>query len=666
MRRPNAAGGALTASCASRYTFARVLADYSTHSCRERRRKRGCDGPIYCRRAAGVFTALAIRISAWRPAPSVLATAAAPHVESPQLSSQGRALSHQQYFSVFGSPSSHATSAVGVGSAASAGGVGSAASTGRVGDSVSAASSVGSGLIRAATSVFVALGVLSSATTFETDRASAAKCRLMRERVRAARAYATSASVALRFLLSDQPAPQRSASGNEKVRREMAEAHAEAAVTGDIVFLNMTESFHRREKICACVGPRGAAASQPYWALTRLLAPTHRCAWKHVLWYRYALVAFPSAAFIALADNDAFISIAHLEADLRAVRSLTAPARGGEPEPMVLWGLILWKPYYNQVTYEPANEFSGWGFSDYAAASLRERLEACRDVLNESWSPLAWQQQQQRRQRGARRGRGRGRGGRGRQSQGAGDSSVGRSAQGTDASREAARLSAWEGMWRTDAESAALVKRHRCHKLTTKQAAASRRMDSMPPYPFANGPLFAVSRKLGEAMAWDAVPTEWMRGLEGTETLQFYFKKGRVPYTLRGSACYPASFDAINGRWLYEIAAKSPRAQVTLVNTPFMVQHHPWLAFHHGAFSNSSIVLHELKNPNSPGWSFAAARGTGSFVPFERECATCEAMGWSTVPGSSVGAWRCCGSKMNDAQVKHACRSRARCVLPSS
>ena len=91
-------------------------------------------------------------------------------------------------------------------------------------------------------------------------------------------------------------------------------------------------------------------------------------------------------------------------------------------------------------------------------------------------------------------------------------------------------------------------------------------------------------------------------------------------------------------------AALRHAINVTMVNTPFQVQHHPWLAFHHGAFSNASIVLHELKNPNSSGWTFAPQRGSGPFVPYHRQCGQCEAMGWSTIPGNPLGRWRCCGA----------------------
>ena len=53
-----------------------------------------------------------------------------------------------------------------------------------------------------------------------------------------------------------------------------------------------------------------------------------------------------------------------------------------------------------------------------------------------------------------------------------------------------------------------------------------------------------------------------------------YFSRGnRIPWTLRSASCYPASFDATHGRWVYELArARGFGLNLTLVNTPFMVR----------------------------------------------------------------------------------------------
>lgn len=85
------------------------------------------------------------------------------------------------------------------------------------------------------------------------------------------------------------------------------------------------------------------------------------------------------------------------------------------------------------------------------------------------------------------------------------------------------------------------------------------------------------------------------------------------------------------------------------------------LCYRHGAFSNRSIILHELKSPTSPGWAFARARGALPFQPTPRTCDSCAAMGWSTVPASPIGAWSCCGDRMPRGKVAQFCRKRARC-----
>ena len=121
------------------------------------------------------------------------------------------------------------------------------------------------------------------------------------------------------------------------------------------------------------------------------------------------------------------------------------------------------------------------------------------------------------------------------------------------------------------------------------------------------------------------------------------------------------------GWWVHRVVL-AHRIKLSLVNTPFMVQHHPWVAFRHGAFSNASIILHELKNPNSPGWAFARAHGSGPFVPFARECGECgRVMGWSTVPQSPSASFECCGLRNAPSEVRKACATgRERCALPDA
>lgn len=96
---------------------------------------------------------------------------------------------------------------------------------------------------------------------------------------------------------------------------------------------------------------------------------------------------------------------------------------------------------------------------------------------------------------------------------------------------------------------------------------------------------------------------------------------------------------------------RARRERLTLVDTPLMKMHHPWVSYSRGAFSNRSLVLHPIKDPNSSIWSYAARRSAGKLEPFERVCKSCAEMGWSTYQGSEANAWRCCG-------LPHASRSR--------
>ena len=290
--------------------------------------------------------------------------------------------------------------------------------------------------------------------------------------------------------------------------------------------------------------------------------------------------------------------------------------------------------YYNRVTLEPATLHSGWGYADYAAASLRERLERCQRHLH-----------------AVRHGNG---------TRLVGNETLGRrllarrSSKQQHARRHAAAQTPQQATWRGTP----------CARLTPRTVALLEQdeLDESPPFPFASGPLFAVSRPLARLLTTDSYPREWLARLEATPVLQFYQKKGRVPFVLRKDACYPASFDALSGWWAYQ-TTKRHRLPLTLVNTPFMIQHHPWVAFRHGAFSNSSIILHELKNPNSPGWAFAEAHGSGPFVPFLRACGECaREMGWVTWPESPAARWECCGLKQEEYVVKAQCAKRERCA----
>ena len=80
---------------------------------------------------------------------------------------------------------------------------------------------------------------------------------------------------------------------------------------------------------------------------------------------------------------------------------------------------------------------------------------------------------------------------------------------------------------------------------------------------------------------------------------------------------------------------------------PQFVSHHPLPSTRRGAFGNSSIVLHGLKDrATDEYWHYAKARGAGQYVPPPRQCARCDRQGWVTWPTSPLKRWRCCGPKI--------------------
>ena len=100
-----------------------------------------------------------------------------------------------------------------------------------------------------------------------------------------------------------------------------------------------------------------------------------RCGFKYVLWFAYALKAFPTAAYFAAGDDDAYFQLSHLEADLRYVHEQAAAAP-------TLYGLLQWRAYYDNVTLDCSTGFMGWEFFDAQAMRVRRAMEACRDEAN--------------------------------------------------------------------------------------------------------------------------------------------------------------------------------------------------------------------------------------------------------------------------------------------
>ena len=182
-----------------------------------------------------------------------------------------------------------------------------------------------------------------------------------------------------------------------------------------------------------------------------------------------------------------------------------------------------------------------------------------------------------------------------------------------------------------------------------------------PPFPVPNGPLFAVSRALGHLLAadLDGHVRGYVDGLERTDLGRRYLqsrqreatngKAGRLPKEFVKRRCWPNGDSSLG---LFVVRAAMRRAaRVTLVNSPFGVQHYPWPVYSAGrGFSNRSIVFHGAKRNTSRAWGVAMRQGSGAFIPVNRTCGTCAAMGWVSEPASRLGRWRCCGRHLKPSK----------------
>ncbi|KAL1515704.1 hypothetical protein AB1Y20_002320 [Prymnesium parvum] len=493
--------------------------------------------------------------------------------------------------------------------------------------------------------VYVGLGVITTA-------ADKYKRRRKIRSVAQGFANVVDGSLAVRFVMgSPVPVPQALA--------------AEADASRDLVVLNMSET--------------------PF-----------RCTLKYMLWFSFALKAFPNARWLAAGDDDAFVQYEHMEADLRRmeIQIKGAPA---------LWGLIMWRPYYNKATFDTTTGFTGWRPDDAVAVSIRKRIDDCRaqlevnslklqqphsklrehtprsnalrrlftsaahnDLESESFSainfswPLLFEH-----------------------------APVCRALLKGSASRTGVQTQ--EGVEKLD-EPVVLEKSKAPlspskEELARLSAVMLEQVDSLPPFPMANGPLFAVSRKLAILLDDDLNLDDenrsawtWFQRLEHTRLAQRYFQwrrqaqtidAQRVPFesTQHSSsnstaaagllrkpkeflrrACWPNSDNTLG--FHVARAGLNRNIQITLVNTPMMGQHYPWPVYSRRPFGNHSIVLHGAKRPTSRLWAFAQGRSTGPFVHRVRECDSCHRMGWSTYPGSKFRKWQCCGDRLPRIQSR--------------
>ena len=396
-----------------------------------------------------------------------------------------------------------------------------------------------------------------------------------------------SSRVAFHFVLAAVPPQSKLATGALGALQE------EHAREGDLLLVNMSEGFLE-------------------------------CARKYLLFFDAALPRYPNAQYLVAGDDDNYIQLAHLEADLRLVSQLV-PSTG-----MMLWGLLTWRSYYNNLTMDTSGVgFMGWAPVDWQAARLRLLIDRCASDLERNSINI---------------------------------SSRVFKLQMLGATRNASLVRRWS------AACARLMVPLRERALlsdmdhTRQQAAlsiASRAVDPSPPFPQVNGPCFGVSRALAQRLVEDVRPRRWLERLRETEIARTVVARGgRIPSRMRGSACFPMG-DSVFGFWVSDVLRARHEA-LNIVDSPLFVQHHPWPTYTRGHMSNRSIVLHDLKNPNSSAWSFAARMSSGPFQPTRRTCRTCEDMGWVTWPGSAAvrDGWRCCGKPVVTRELARECRDR--------
>ena len=181
------------------------------------------------------------------------------------------------------------------------------------------------------------------------------------------------------------------------------------------------------------------------------------------------------------------------------------------------------------------------------------------------------------------------------------------------------------------------------HAVLTDGVAAS------PPFPYIDGPLFAVSRALADALVADSIPRDYL-----SELGQRYDSSG--PKKVFGMSCWPTT-DSIFGFWTTAVALRT-RRPVTLVNSPQNGQHLSWPSW---KISNTTIVMHGIRSVRNERFKqYATVAGSGTFKPYERECGACGDMGWVTWPDSPLKGWRCCGNRVNaNGSRLKACTGKA-------
>lgn len=374
-------------------------------------------------------------------------------------------------------------------------------------------------------------------------------------------------SVVARFLIAISPG----AMPPSNVLQE-AEEH------GDIAWLNMTEG-------------------------------SPRCSLKYLLWMKMAPELFPSIRYVVLADDDVFVQLGHLEADLQIVHGRSNQER------YILYGLFQWRAFYNHVQMLPNTGFNGWINTDKRAVAVRRTIDRCMAEMAAS-----------------------------------GASNV------TDFSDKDAKRARSDG-------------RHPyCGRLQLShvRAVGSHQVDSLGPFPMVNGPCFAVSTPLAAALVADRYPREWLTNLSATPTARvrmFGYPCWPVGDSVVGLWVTQVALrralplELVNSPFLHQHfpwPRWRPKAGVL-------------------AFGNGSIVLHGLKGrSHNRTLSYAIQASAGPFEPFVRSCDSCGSMGWSTYANWSSSSssaramreWTCCGRRETPGWLLRPCQSRSKKRCP--
>ena len=93
-----------------------------------------------------------------------------------------------------------------------------------------------------------------------------------------------------------------------------------------------------------------------------------RCWRKVILWYRYALRAWPKVQYLGVADDDVYIALARLAFDLK---SLSAAGHR-----RVYWGQPMWMGYWNETRFE--GEAFGGTSPEFDEAALQQFMDVRR------------------------------------------------------------------------------------------------------------------------------------------------------------------------------------------------------------------------------------------------------------------------------------------------